>query len=108
MCATESTLCYIKILDLCDMSQVAQLMNGDLSRLFRISSLLVYSWLFDDCRKFILLTDTGEDSKLVHRRKWTRYFFLFFSTRPSDEYDSASGRKKLASTFGHFRLYRLK
>ena len=54
MRATESTLCYMKILDLCDMSQVAQLMSGDLSRLFEISGFLVYSWFFDDCRKFIL------------------------------------------------------
>ena len=55
MRATESTLCYMKILDLFDMSQVAQLMSGDLSRLFQISGLLVSSRLFDDCRKFILL-----------------------------------------------------
>ena len=26
-------------------------------------------------------------------QKWTRYFLLFFPTRPSDEYDSASCRK---------------
>ena len=42
------------------------------------------------------LTDTGEDSKLVHRRKRPKVdtlFHLFFSTRPSDEYDSAPSRK---------------
>ena len=33
--------------------------------------------IFDD--KFILLTDTGENIQ-----KWTRYFLLFFPTRPSD------------------------
>ena len=38
-------------------------------------------------------------------QKWTRYFILFFPTRPSDEYDSAP--KILASTFGRFCLYRL-
>ena len=46
------------------------------------------------------LTDTGEDSKLVHRRKRSklnavppRYLILEFSPRPSDEYDSAPSRK---------------
>ena len=48
----------------------------------------------------IALTDTGEDSKLVQRRKRSklnatppRYFLLLFSTRPSDEYDSVPSRK---------------
>ena len=57
------------------------------------------------------LTDTGEDSELAHRPKRSkvnaappRYFLLFFPTRPSDEYDS----KRLAFTFGRFRLYRLR
>ena len=31
---------------------------------------------------------TGENVQ-----KWTRYIILFFSTRPSDEYDSAPSRK---------------
>ena len=42
------------------------------------------------------LTDTGEDSKLVHRRKRPKVDTLFsclFPTRPSDEYDSAPSRK---------------
>ena len=42
----------------------------------------------------LCLTDTGEDSKLVHRRKRSKvdrlFSSLFFLTRPSDEYDSAS------------------
>ena len=44
-----------------------------------------------------LLTDTGEDSKLVNRRKRPKldasFYPLFFPTRPSDEYDSAPSRK---------------
>ena len=42
------------------------------------------------------LTDTGEDSKLVHRQIWPKMdtsIFFFFPTRPSDEYDSAASRK---------------
>ena len=42
------------------------------------------------------LTDTGEDSKLVHRRKRPKVdtlFFSFFPTLSSDEYDSAPSRK---------------
>ena len=44
---------------------------------------------------FFPLTDTGEDSKLVHRRKCPKVtlFSTFFRTRPSDEYDSAPSRK---------------
>ena len=37
---------------------------------------------FDLKRLNCSLTDTGEDSKLVHRenvQKWTRYYLLFFS-----------------------------
>ena len=44
-----------------------------------------------------IVTDTGEDSKLVHRRKRPKvdklFSSLFFPTRPSDEYDSAPSRK---------------
>ena len=39
---------------------------------------------------------TGENVQ-----RWTRYFLLFFSTRPSDEYDTV----KVASTFGLYRLW---
>ena len=42
------------------------------------------------------LTDTAEDSKLVHRRKRPKVdasISFFFPTRPSDEYDSAPSRK---------------
>ena len=46
--------------------------------------------------KTIDLTDTGEDSKLVHRQILPKVdasiFFFFFPTRPSDEYDSAPSR----------------
>ena len=41
-------------------------------------------------------TDTGEDSKLVHRRKRPKVDTLLstlFPTRPSDEYDSAPSPK---------------
>ena len=51
------------------------------------------------CYFMAVLTDTGEDSKVVHRRK-RRYFLLFFP--------DASESKLLASTFGNFRLYRLR
>ena len=46
--------------------------------------------------KFYLLTDTGEDSKLVLRRKRPKVdtlFSSFFPTRPSDECDSEPSRK---------------
>ena len=53
--------------------------------------------------KFLIfrkLTDTGEDSKLVHRRKRPKVDTLFSSlfwtrpwTCPSDEYDSAPSLK---------------
>ena len=42
------------------------------------------------------LTDTGEDSKLLHRRTRPKVDTLcssFFPTRPSDDYDSAPSRK---------------
>ena len=44
------------------------------------------------CFKPQLLTDTGKDSRLVHRRKRPKVntlFSSFFPMRPSDEYDSA-------------------
>ena len=51
-------------------------------------------------KQFFNLADTGEDSKLDHRRKRSkvnaappRYFLLFFPTRSSDEYDSSPSRK---------------
>ena len=54
------------------------------------------------------LTDTGEDSKLVHRRIWskmwfTRYLLLIKKkfNNPKDEYDSAPGRKYTA----HFESF---
>ena len=57
------------------------------------------------------LTDTGEDSKLVHRWKRPKVDTLFSSLF----YDASERRvwlsaesKILASTFGRFRLYRLK
>ena len=48
------------------------------------SKMMKSMFIFD--HKF--LTDTGENVQ-----KWTRYFLLFFSTRSSDEYDSAPSRK---------------
>ena len=55
-----------------------------------------------DCR--YTLCETGENSKLVHRRiapKCPRFFLLFLKMRPSDEYDSAPTRKYT----GHFVLF---
>ena len=60
--------------------------------------------IFDDSDSVTCeLTDTGEDSKLVHRRIWSkvcrappRYLLVEFPTRPSDEYDSAPSRKYIA------------
>ena len=61
-----------------------------------------------------LLTDTGEDSKLVHRRKRSkvnaaqpRYFLFFFSDASERRVWLSAESKILASTFGRFRLYRL-
>ena len=55
------------------------------------------------CGTFLMLTDTGDDSKLVQRRIWSnvcrappRYLLVEFPTRPSDEYDSAPSRKYTA------------
>ena len=51
------------------------------------------------------LTDTGEDSKLVHRRKRPKVdtlFSSFFPTRLSDEYNSAPSRKYSRPLFGVF------
>ena len=57
-----------------------------------------------------LLTDTGEHSKLVHRRKRSkvnaappRYYLLFFPTRPSDEYESfCMIQRRVKNTRVHF------
>ena len=55
------------------------------------------------------LTDTGEDSKLVDRRKRSkkkaappRYLLFEFPLRPSDEYDSAPSRKYSRSILNVF------
>ena len=59
---------------------------------------------------FLPLTDTGEDSKLVHRRKRPKLDTLFSSLFPdgSERRVWLSAESKiLASTFGRFRLYRL-
>ena len=57
------------------------------------------------------LTDTGEASKLVHRRKRpkvdTQFFFLFFSDAFERRVRLSAESKILASYFGRFRLYRL-
>ena len=55
------------------------------------------------------LTDTGEDSKLVHRRKRPKvetHFFSFFDAFERRVWLSAES-KMLVLIFGHFRLYRL-
>ena len=80
------------------------------------------SQLFSQVIKNWFLTDTGEDSNFVRKRKCPKVdtlFFPFFPTRPSDEYFrlgaesySSLGRvgkkgKNSVSTFGRFRLYRL-
>ena len=56
------------------------------------------------------LTDTGEDSKLVHRRKRSklnaappRYLILEFPPRPSDEYESyCMTQRRVENTRVHF------
>ena len=56
------------------------------------------------------LTDTGEDSKLVHMRtrpKVDTLFFSLFSDAAERRVWLSAESKILASTFGHFRLYRL-
>ena len=56
---------------------------------------IVYSFRKDN-PPALKLTNTGEDSKLVHRRIWPKVdalFSSFFATRPSDEYDSAPSRE---------------
>ena len=57
------------------------------------------------------LTDTGEDSKLVYRRKRPKVDTLLsslFSNASERRVRLSAESKILASTFGHFRLYRLK
>ena len=55
------------------------------------------------------ITDTGEDSKLVHRRKCSkvnaappRYLLREFPSRPSDEYDSPPSRNYSRSLLNVF------
>ena len=58
-----------------------------------------------------VLTDTGEDSKLVHRRKRPKVETLFsslFSDACERRVWLIAESKILASTLGRFRLYRLK
>ena len=57
------------------------------------SAMKIYPWMkrmhSAQC-EWLILTDTGEDSKLVHTRilpKADASIFFFFVTRPSDEYD---------------------
>ena len=57
------------------------------------------------------LTDTGEDSKIVLRRKRPKLDTLFaslFSDASERRVWLSAGSKKLASTFRRFRLNRLK
>ena len=57
-----------------------------------------------------ILTDTGEDSKLVHRLKRPKVdasIFCSFSDAAEQRVLLSADSKILASTFGRFRLYRL-
>ena len=57
-----------------------------------------------------MLTDTGEDSKLVHRPKRPKVDMVFsslFSDASERRVGLNAESKILASTFGRFRLYRL-
>ena len=54
-----------------------------------------------------MLTDTGEDSRLVHRQKRPKEDMLFFSDASERRVWLNAESKILASTFGRFRLYRL-
>ena len=71
---------------------------------------LISSPLQESCwKKFILLTDTGEDSKLVKRRKRPKVDKLFstpFSNASERRVWLSTESKALASSFGRFRLYR--
>ena len=53
----------------------------------------------------MMLTDTGEDLKVVHRRKRPKVdtLFLFFPARPSDEYESyCMTQRRVENTRVHF------
>ena len=59
----------------------------------------------------MVLTDAGEDSKLVHRRKRPKVDTLFrslFSDASERRVRFSAESKILASTFGRFGLYRLR
>ena len=61
--------------------------------------------------KIFCLTDTGEDSKFIHRRKRPKVDTLFsslFSDASERGVWLSAESKILASTLGRFRLYRLK
>ena len=69
---------------------------------------MLYCWKL--VFKFLLLTDTGEDSKLVHRQKCPKVDTLFSSPFFQDVRATRMTQRRveiLASTFGRFRLYRL-
>ena len=70
-----------------------------------------YKYLkISDSKNINDLTDTGEDSKLVHRRKRSKVdasIFFFFSETSERRVWLSAESKILASTFGRFRLYRL-
>ena len=70
----------------------------------------IYKFLTSQKKGFELLTDIGEDSKLVHRRKRPKVDTLFssiFSDASERRVWLSAESKLLASTFGRFCLYRL-
>ena len=76
---------------------------------FRKSCIIIFIE-FCDGSFSSLLTDTGEDSKLVDRRKRPKVDTLFsslFSDASARRVWLSTESKILASTFGRFRLYRL-
>ena len=76
------------------------------NKLAHLKNFYVWIKLFEN--KPEVLTDTGEDSKLVHRRICPKvdasiFFSFFFDASKRQVFES----KILASTFGRFRMYRL-
>ena len=60
------------------------------------------NWLLIFERTYPIKARTRNLSTGENVQKWTRYFLLFFPTRPSDEYDSAPSRKYSRSLLNVF------
>ena len=91
--------------------QIRQAINGDFSIMTKKVDLNIEPHFIVLVILDPNLTETGEDSKLVHRRKRpkvdTLFSSLFFDASERRVWLSAES-KILASTFGRFRLYKLR